>query len=110
MNTKNPGGGTLGSKILSVAGVLILAVGLVILLLAIFYVRVLTHHSVWYLQKFYGTGRSGQVGYDQLFEYARDITNQRNALAVSLYSTVGILTVVLGIVVILWSRDRKCLP
>ncbi len=110
MNTKNTDGRTLGSKILSVAGLLILAVGSVILLLTIFGVRALTHHSVWYLQRFYGAGRSEQVGYDQLFEYARDITNRRNALAVGLYSGVGILTMVLGFILILWSRDRRRLP
>ncbi len=110
MNTENPAGGTLGSKTLFVAGLLILVVGMAVLLLTLFVVRGLTHHSIWYLQKFFGAGRSQQVGYDQLFDYARDITNHRNALAVGLYSAVGILTVVLGFVLILWSRDRKRLP
>jgi hypothetical protein len=110
MNPANPDGTPLGSKVLSVTGLLILAVGLVILLFTLLGVRRLTHHSVWYLQKFYGPGRAEQVGYDQLFEYARNITNHRNALAVGLYSAVGILIMVLGLVVILWSRDRKRLP
>ena len=110
MNTKTPAGGNLGPKVLSLAGLLILTAGLAILLLTLFVVRGLTHHSVWYLQKFYGPGGSAQPGYDQLFQYARDITNHRNALAVSLYSAIGVLTIVLGFVVILWSRDRKRLP
>ena len=107
MNPTNPVPRTVGSKALTVTGLLILATGLVILLLTIFGVRSLTHHSVWYLQKFYGVGKPQEVGYDQLFEYARDITNHRNALAVGLFSAVGILTMALGLVVILWSRDRK---
>jgi hypothetical protein len=101
---------TLRSKALAVIGGVLLAVGIIVLIFTFFGVRALTHHSVWYLQKFYGAGRSEQVGYDQLFDYARDITTHRNSLAVGLYSAVGILTTVLGFVVILWSRDRRRLP
>src|ERR1035438_1407531 len=95
MNPVNAGRTTAGSKALFITGLLLFLAGLIILLFTRFYIRALTHHSVWFLQRFYAPGRSEQLDYDQLFQYARDITNHRNALAVSLYSTVGILTVAL---------------
>lgn len=95
------------SKVLAILGGTVLALGVGILCFTYVYIRALTHHSMWFLQKFYDSGRMEQVGYDELFSYASQITAHRNSLAVGLFSTIGVLTVLLGFILILWSRDRK---
>jgi hypothetical protein len=63
--------------------------------------------SLWALNKWYGPNHDPQVGYKELYDYAMQITNNRNSQVLFYQSIICVLFIFLSIILVLWSRDVK---
>jgi len=59
------------------------------------------------LAKFFGPNHPPEYSYDQLYLYAADLTQHRNVQAYFYQSTICIMFIVCGIILLLWSKDCK---
>jgi hypothetical protein len=81
--------------------------GILVGFFELFATRALAKHSVWFLAKFFGPNHPPEYSYDQLYLYAADLTQHRNVQAYFYQSTICIMFIVCGIILLLWSKDCK---
>src|SRR5688572_17329463 len=88
-------------------GILFVVIGVSIGLFEFFVTRALANHSLWYLDHFFGPNHPTEYTYDQLYEYAADLTRHRNSQAYYYQSIICVLLIFSGVNLLLWSKDGR---
>ena len=95
------------STVLKSGGIALCLISVVIGGVFFFGIRALSAHSFYYLDRFYSLEKNPNPKYSDLYDYALNITQASNAH----FLYLGLLAIAswaaLGMVVILWSKDRK---
>jgi hypothetical protein len=88
-------------------GILFVTFGICVGLAELFVTSAFVNHSVWFLEKFFGPNHPPEYTFDQLYEYAADLTRHRNSQAYYYQSIICILLVVCGVILFLWGKDVR---
>ena len=90
---------------LKYAGIIGILGGLLILTFTLTFVRFVTRLDMQSLISIYGPN-DGRT-YEDLYGLAKHIGGQRNYLEMLFFSTLGIASMILGVVLWMWARDIK---
>ena len=95
-------------RIMKYAGVVAILLGLCVLLITSTGIRALGNHDIGFLDKFYGPAAPPESRtYENLYGWTDNLLRQRNAYATKFYATLGEDTVIIGVLLIWHSKERK---
>ena len=95
-------------RIMKYTGVVAMIFGLCVLIFTATGIRALGNHGIWFLDKSYGPNAPADSRtYENLYGWTDNLLRQRNAYATRFYATLGGATVIIGVLLIWHSKERK---
>jgi len=98
----------MNGRTMKITGVVAILFGLFVLLLTATGIRALADHDVWFLGSRYGPTASPESRtYENLYDWTEALVQQRNSYATKFYATLGGAAVLIGVLLIWHSKERK---
>jgi hypothetical protein len=98
-------------KIMKITGIITTVFGGIFLFIVYTLFRPVMRHDIWILNNRYGpyadpNGPFCYHNYEYLYDWTDFLVHDRNNYAMSFYTTLGIFCLVIGVVMLLWRKDR----
>lgn len=96
-------------NIMKVVGAVSVVLSSVYLLITYMLFRPMMNQDLWILKHNYGSlgDTNGPYhNYEYLYEWTDNLVRQRNHYAMSFYVTLGVSCLIIGVILLLWRKDR----